>query len=128
MSAVDRVVRRVGADADPRGLGQEYPLDRHAQEVAFEFALQPVARPGARLAADIDAERLAEVGAQRRRHDVERRFVQRRAGSAYTAPSSVWLYSSMPRFSRIAIVDLPPEGGPSSSSRRRPTSEPAAAP
>ena len=43
---------------------------------------------------------------------------------AYSAPSSVRLYSSSPRFSRIASVDLPPEGGPSSSSNRRPTSEP----
>src|ERR1700731_1628423 len=34
---------------------------------------------------------------------------------AYSAPSSVRLYSSSPRFSRIASVDLPPEGGPSSS-------------
>jgi hypothetical protein len=46
---------------------------------------------------------------------------------AYSAPASVRLYSSSPRFSRIASVDLPPDGGPSSSSSRRPTSEPAAA-
>ena len=31
---------------------------------------------------------------------------------AYSAPSSVRLYSSSPRFRRIASVDLPPEGGP----------------
>ncbi len=44
--------------------------------------------------------------------------------NAYSAPSSVWLYSSSPRFSRITSDDLPPDGGPSSSSSRRPTSEP----
>ena len=39
----------------------------------------------------------------------------------------MWLYSSSPRFNRITSVDLPPDGGPSSSSSRRPTSDPAAA-
>ena len=48
--------------------------------------------------------------------------------TAYIAPSSVRLYSSRPRFIMMASVDLPPDGGPSNSSSRRPTSEPAAAP
>jgi hypothetical protein len=72
-------VRRVGADADARSLGQEDSFHGHAKEVAFELALQAVTRPGTRLAADLDAELLAEFGAQGRRHDVKRRLVQRGA-------------------------------------------------
>src|SRR5687767_5400118 len=50
------------------------------EEIAFEFALEPVARPGTGFAADLDAELLAKLRAQGRRHDVERGFVQWRAG------------------------------------------------
>ena len=39
---------------------------------------------------------------------------------AYSAPSSVRLYSSSPRFSRMASVDFPPEGGPSSNKQPSP--------
>ena len=74
-----RIVRRVSADADARGFREEDALDRHAQEVAFELALQAIARPRAQLAADLHAVRVAELGAQAGGDEVERRLVHRRA-------------------------------------------------
>src|SRR5207302_1893278 len=53
------IVRRIGADAGARGLGEEHPLDRNPDEVAFVIALDEVARPGRELAADEDAVELA---------------------------------------------------------------------
>jgi hypothetical protein len=72
-------VRCVRAHAHARGFREKDALDRHAQEVAFELALQAVARPRAELAADFDAVGVAELGAQAGRYQVQRRFVHRRA-------------------------------------------------
>ena len=74
-----RIVRRVRADADARGFGEEHALDRHAHEVTFELALDVVARPGRQLALDIDAVALAELGAQARGNEIQRILAQRRA-------------------------------------------------
>ena len=46
---------------------------------------------------------------------------------AYSAPSSVWLYSSRPRLRRITSSLLPDDGGPYNKRTRLRTSEPKAA-
>ena len=74
-----RIVRRVGADADARGLVEEHPLDRHAHEVALELALDEVARPGRQLALDVHAVALAELRPQAGGNEVQRILAQRRA-------------------------------------------------
>src|SRR5688572_3997442 len=57
-----RIVWRIRANADARRFGQKYAFDGHAQIIAVELALEPVAGPRARLAADLDAEHVAEIG------------------------------------------------------------------
>src|SRR4030095_17105518 len=74
------------ADADARGLREEDALHRHLEEIALDLARQTIARPRARLATDLHAEHLAEVAAQRRWDDVERRLVQRRPGERVHRP------------------------------------------
>ena len=123
-----RIVRRIRADADAPGLGDEDPLDRHLHDVAAELLLDARAAVRAELALDVDTvglrgNRARSVCGMRCSGD----SCTGQPAIAYSAPASVWLYSSSPRFSRITSVDLPPEGGPSSSNSRRPTSEPAAA-
>jgi hypothetical protein len=49
------VVRRISADADACGLGQEHALDREAHEVALELVVEPRARVRRQLARDVDA-------------------------------------------------------------------------
>src|SRR5690606_40120804 len=74
-----RIVRRVRADADARGLGDEDALDGHPDEVAFELALHVVPGPRRELARDLDAVAFAELGTQARRNQVQRVLAQRRA-------------------------------------------------
>ena len=52
---------------------------RHLHEVAVEFVLQALRAVRAQLARDLDAVGLAELRAQRVRHEVQRRFVHRAA-------------------------------------------------
>jgi len=74
-----RVVRRVGAHAHAAGFRQEDALDRHLHEVAVVFVREPAHAMRAELAADVDAVGLADLAAQRVRHQVQRRFVHRAA-------------------------------------------------
>ena len=74
-----RIVRRIRADADARGLGEEDALDGEAHEVALELVVEPRARVRRQLALNVDAVRRAELRPQARRDQVQRRLVQRRA-------------------------------------------------
>jgi hypothetical protein len=122
-----RVVRRVGADADATRLGDEDPLHRHLHEVAGELVRHARGAERAELAVDLDAVGLAELRAHRMRHEVQRRFVHRAALHRVERAGLGVAVLLEPRLSRITMLDLPPEGGPSSSSSRRPTSLPALA-
>src|SRR6185312_17491907 len=70
------VVRGVGADADPGCLRQEHPFDGNTHEVALELALDELACPRGQLALDLYSITLAELGAQTRRHQIERTLAQ----------------------------------------------------
>ncbi len=74
-----RIVRRIRADADARGLGEEDALDGEAHEVALELVVEPRARVRRELALNVDAVGRAEARPQARGNQVQRRLVQRRA-------------------------------------------------
>src|SRR3954467_1942847 len=74
-----RIVRRISADADARGLRDEDALHRHLHEVAVELQLQAGGAERAELARDLDAVGLAELWPQRVRDEVQRRLVHRAA-------------------------------------------------
>ena len=79
------------------------------------------------FADDFDAIGFAERGRKRMRHQVQGRFVHRAALDRIERAGIGIAVFFQPALEQDHSVDLPPDGGPSSSSKRRPTSEPAAA-
>lgn len=122
-----RIVGRVGADGAAAGLGNEDALDRHAQEVAGQLVFQPRPAVGAQLAGDLDVVSFAEAGTHRVRHQMQRRFVHRAAGDAIQRALVGVAVLLEAAFEPDHQGGLAARRGPSSSNRRRPTSEPAAA-
>ena len=103
-------MRRVGADADARRLRRgRCARPACCMKSPSNSRSQPVARrTGTSSPLDLDAVGLAELaraGCAGTR--LQRRLVHRASpASAYSAPSSVWLYSSSPRLSRITMRRL----------------------
>ncbi len=80
------IVWCISANTHARCFREEDSLDGHAQEVAFELALQSIARPRTQLTFDLYAIRLAELAAQARRNEIERRFMHGRALQGIHSP------------------------------------------
>ena len=123
-----RIVRRIRADADARRLGEEDALDGEAHEVALELVVEPHARVAA--TARLECRRRTWRGSAAASWPESGSAATRAAASPAARTARRRRYGCIPpspRFSRITSEDLPPDGGPSSSSSLRPTSEPAAA-
>ena len=123
-----RVVRRVRADADARGLGQEDPLHREAHEVALVLVVEPGAGIRGQFALDVDAVGLAEARPQARR--ARGSTAIRAAASPATRTTRRHPCGCTPRAPASAgsrATTCRRTAGRAAAARRRPTSDPAAA-